>query len=594
MTVVVCATVVICTVTTTASAQVVAGRNEVAVTEAHFVAIREAKRTVFYLSVTVPDDANGDFDVVVPIPASNEKPRVLSDGEAPIFSRLNALTAPRLVEYWEQDPCDFHTGGPDDGVAERDVGSTSPAPAATAVPAAEVSVAQDVAAAIATLEERGHSLPAGADSILADYAKSGASFLIVAAARGRSSVQLRYTVDDPDLSIPVRLLSVYAKAPPRVVIDVLAGDRRFEAKNRTNLAAPANTDVKLGVKGSTDVFHDAVLAKLFAAEADAVVTEYAWRATSCAPCTGAPFDEKSLADVGVGTSAAGQHEVMIFTEGKIAKKPDGPPALRTALMACYAKTIAADGAVRGQVTVDVAIGAGKVSSATAKSDDASDALKKCAKESVEATTFDGTGTRGNVRVEFAPLSREVVANVVLTRLRTQVTDAKADDVALRPGAPIAGGGEVGPTGGPKVGAYAATKANHFQSRYTVRHPWAGAKPACLNPKTGTWGAPPNGVTPKPAGKGLVEPDVEKLLAGEMAEIAALTMRFPPLTAEPTPAPTPTPAAAVPSAAPSASAAPPASASNKAKPHDDDRPRWVGYLAFGVCILAMWQSVRSQR
>lgn len=583
--------VVFCAVTTTANAQIVAGKGEVAVSEAHFVAVREAQRTIFYLSLTVPEAAKGDFDVIVPVPASKEAPRAATPAEAALFSRLNALTAPRLVEYWEQDPCEFHTGGPDDGIAERDVQGTPPAPVPPAALSA-VSLEKDVATARVALEGRGHTLSEQADTILDDYVRGGAQLAVASAPAGARSVHLRWVVDGPLLSVPVRLLSLYGEAPPRVVIDVLAADRRFEAANRKNLAAPANTDVKWGVKGSTDVFHDAVLAKLFAAEADAVVTEYAWRATSCAPCTGAPLDEQSLADLGV----AGQPEVMIFTEGNVAAKPDGPPALRTALMACYAKLLAEDGGARGEVTVDVTIAGGKVSSASATGD--SDALKQCAKASVEATTFDGAGASGSVRVEFKPLSRELVSNMVITRLRAQITDAKAD-VELRPGTPIAGGGEIGPTGGPKIGAYAATKANHFQSRYTVRHPWGGAKPTCLNPKTGTWGAPPAGVTPKPPGKALVDPagaDVEELLAGELTGVEALTMRFPPMAAEPTPKAAPDVAAAPPTpsaSTPSASAAPESPAPTKAKYDDSHRPRWVGFLALGVCVLALWQSVRSQ-
>ena len=45
-----------------------------------------------------------DFAMVVPVPEVLEKDQV-ETLEPELFQRLKAQTAPRLVEYWEQDPC---------------------------------------------------------------------------------------------------------------------------------------------------------------------------------------------------------------------------------------------------------------------------------------------------------------------------------------------------------------------------------------------------------------------------------------------------------------------------------------------------------
>jgi hypothetical protein len=582
-----------------ANAQLVAGKGDVIVKEAHYIAVREGQRTVLYVRVAVDKSAEGAFDVVFPVVAAKQAAGVVSSQQHALFSYLDDLAAPRLVEYWEQDPCEFHTQGPDDGVAERDVkANASPSPPARTSTDATMATLESVADVVSALQEREHTMPAGADAILKDYESKGASFVVATAAKGESSIAVRLELDTAKLTIPVRLLSAHHAHAPRVVLDVLGGTSRFEAANRDNLAAPANTDVKWKVKGSTDVFHDAVLGRLFATQPDAVVTEYAWRATSCAPCPGPPLTPSHLVDLGIGSGASGIHEVMIFTTGKITKKPDGPPSLRKALMACFGKALAAGPATGGEVTVAVDVVGGKVTSAkTSSSDDAHESLRRCAEDSVKDTLLDGDGKSGDVRVQFMPMSRKFVADLVVTRLRAHAGEKASSDIELREGAPIAGGAEVGPTGGPKVGAYAAPKANHFQSRYTVRHKWAGPKPTCQNPSLGEWGAPPAGVTPKPpAGKSLTSPaaaKVEDLLEGELAGADKLAMRFPPRTA-PTASPaTPGPiASATPSAAPSASAAPggPAAPVEPAS-HGPKKP-WVGFLALAVCGAALWLSQRA--
>src|SRR3954449_13449849 len=67
------------------------------------VLMRDGTRTV----LSMQNDYKGpleDFAMVVPVPV------VLHDGDvktldARVFAHVEALGSPRLVEYWEQDPC---------------------------------------------------------------------------------------------------------------------------------------------------------------------------------------------------------------------------------------------------------------------------------------------------------------------------------------------------------------------------------------------------------------------------------------------------------------------------------------------------------
>src|SRR5690242_13059025 len=67
------------------------------------VLMRDGTRTV----LSMQNDYRGpleDFAMVVPVPT------VLKEGDVKVvdkavFDRLDSLGSPRLVEYWEQDPC---------------------------------------------------------------------------------------------------------------------------------------------------------------------------------------------------------------------------------------------------------------------------------------------------------------------------------------------------------------------------------------------------------------------------------------------------------------------------------------------------------
>src|SRR5450755_4839222 len=65
--------------------------------------VRQGHRT----ALTMSNDYAGppeDFALVVPVPVVLKKEDVKTLPST-VFDHIDALTAPRLVEYWEQDPC---------------------------------------------------------------------------------------------------------------------------------------------------------------------------------------------------------------------------------------------------------------------------------------------------------------------------------------------------------------------------------------------------------------------------------------------------------------------------------------------------------
>src|SRR5262245_12203964 len=67
------------------------------------VMLREGTRTVLSMQNNYQGPPS-DFAMVVPVPIVLQKENVKTLPRE-LFTRVDKLGAPRLVEYWEQDPC---------------------------------------------------------------------------------------------------------------------------------------------------------------------------------------------------------------------------------------------------------------------------------------------------------------------------------------------------------------------------------------------------------------------------------------------------------------------------------------------------------
>ena len=67
------------------------------------VLMREGTRTILSIQNNYQGPAD-DFAMVVPVPVILQQDQVKTLDEE-IFAKVDTMTSPRLVEYWEQDPC---------------------------------------------------------------------------------------------------------------------------------------------------------------------------------------------------------------------------------------------------------------------------------------------------------------------------------------------------------------------------------------------------------------------------------------------------------------------------------------------------------
>ncbi|MBI5517795.1 MAG: DUF2330 domain-containing protein [Deltaproteobacteria bacterium] len=302
--------------------------------------MRQGTRTV----LTMSNDYDGpaaDFAMIVPVPIvlQQENVRTLPHD---VFNHLESVTAPRLVEYWEQDPCYRPPmRRPRWGRGEAAM-PTAAAPMEDMVDSptvrieARFTVGEYNVLVLSATESTGletwlranhYNIPNGAAEALAPYVREQWTFFVarvdIARAERRASggvrlSPLRFHYDAPEFRLPVRLGLLNAPQAQDLIVYVIHPTSRFEVANYHNAFVPTNLTVTNSVRSHFGEFY----ARLFDYTLDAsggrsVITEYAWSTGSCDPCPSPPLDASELtvlgADVLGGADTSYHGGVMVVT-----------------------------------------------------------------------------------------------------------------------------------------------------------------------------------------------------------------------------------------------------------------------------------------
>ena len=155
------------------------------------VMLRDGTRTVLSMQNSYQGPPER-FAMVVPVPT------VLSEDDVQtlpteVFDRVDRLAAPRLVEYWEQDPCrpmvmERRTRGRSGAGAlrsarpssrsRRDLGVTVEAQFAVGEYEIVILSADDSSGLDTWLRQEGYHIPAGAERALRPYVAAGTKFFV--------------------------------------------------------------------------------------------------------------------------------------------------------------------------------------------------------------------------------------------------------------------------------------------------------------------------------------------------------------------------------------------------------------------------------
>lgn len=258
-----------------------------------------------------------DFAMVVPVPVvlSEETVKTLP---REVFDRVDRLAAPRLVEYWEADPCEPPLGVL--GVLREMTGSwnspTSPYGADLGVTVeAEFSVAEYDIVILSAEDSNGldtwlrrerYNIPDGAEAALRPYVEAGIKFFVAKVAADRVTFEdgravlspLRFHYETEEFSLPVRLGLLNSAGQQDVLVHILASGQRYEVANYPNATIPTNIIVDDTTRWSFGDFYDLLFRRTVAQHEGAVVTEYSWNASSCDPCPVPALTESEVQTLG--------------------------------------------------------------------------------------------------------------------------------------------------------------------------------------------------------------------------------------------------------------------------------------------------------
>lgn len=279
------------------------------------VMMRDGHKTVLSMQNSYQGPPS-EFAMVIPVPTLLTEENVKTLPQE-VFSRVDRLAAPRLVSYWERDPC--APPPPEVAFARMMVQESGAAPEETGVTVeAEFTVAEYEVVILSARDSSGldrwlrrndYNIPEGAETVLRSYVEDDMKFFVakvnperVRFEDGRAILSpLRVEYESETFSLPVRLGMLNSSGQQDLIVHVLARRQRYEVANYDNVTIPTNIKVRDAVGSAFGPFYDALFSRTIEQHPRTVVTEYSWDATSCDPCPDEPLNEQELATLGQDT-----------------------------------------------------------------------------------------------------------------------------------------------------------------------------------------------------------------------------------------------------------------------------------------------------
>src|SRR5579864_329956 len=227
------------------------------------VLVRDGDRTV----MTMANDFEGEpkaFAVVIPVPTTLTREQI-HVGDKALVDHLDAYSAPRLVEYFDGNPCERF---------ERDRGLASAAASAPmraqdgvehrakalgVIIEAQYTIgeydililsAQQSSGLETWLRENGYRIPVGASNVIGSYVRQHMRFFVAKVNLAEHSKlgfsylrPLQIAYESPNFMLPIRLGMVNAKGTQDLFVFALTRNGRVETTNYRTAKLPSGVDL---------------------------------------------------------------------------------------------------------------------------------------------------------------------------------------------------------------------------------------------------------------------------------------------------------------------------------------------------------------
>ncbi len=284
---------------------------------------RDGNRT----TITMASDFSGDveaFAMVVPVPVVIQRDQI-KIVSASIFDKLDAYSSPRLVEYFDEDPC--NEGLSLDEKMQYEVAAPASADSEKKNNALGIKIearytigeydilvlsARESEGLKIWLKSNGYQVPAHAEAILEPYIKNNVKFFVAkvnlmeyAKKENQQLSPLQMTFETNKFMLPIRLGMANAEGDQDLVVYAFSREGRIETTNYRTIEIPTDRDIPTFIKETFGSFYAALFEKAWEkAGKNIALTEYAWdlsssNYTKCDPCSGEPPLFADLNEAGV-------------------------------------------------------------------------------------------------------------------------------------------------------------------------------------------------------------------------------------------------------------------------------------------------------
>jgi len=291
------------------------------------IMVRDGDKNV----ITMYNDFQGnfkDFAMVVPVPVVLKK-KDIKVVDQNIFNTLNDYSKPRLVEYYDQNPCNQYmyddrlqatapglslnevviTGY---GTKRKDLGVRIEAKYIVGEYDILILSAKESSGLKTWLDQNGYKIPAGADEVLEPYIKSNLKFFVVKVNEaekkklpGNFLRPIQITFNSPKFMLPIRLVMANADGDQDMIVYAFTKKGRVECTNYRTVALPTGNKIPLFVKNNFGNFYSNLFQHQWSKEGKSVaMLEYAWDVSpknyvNCDPCVATAPSQQDLVQAGV-------------------------------------------------------------------------------------------------------------------------------------------------------------------------------------------------------------------------------------------------------------------------------------------------------